>query len=181
MYDIYDMWHQPWWQRTEFRYACIIFGIAILLLMGYMVIRWYRKRLSERIKSPWERALEDLEKLKPIALRSNNDVDMINGIPVHQFSVLFYGQLSAILKRYLHDRFAYAIVNSTDWEIIAYLKALEVPEKNEQEVMAQVVDVLQGGYYVKFAGQRVVTEQIERHFNMSIAVIKKTIPRVPKE
>lgn len=200
LYEIYDMWHQPWWQRKEYLIcigaAFVFCAVALLALLVSM----YKHRYS-KVMLPWEQALRDMQKIKPSVddaeiERVGEDVtdnggagsagmgalyDKVTGDALREHSadrasMLFYVEMSKILKRYLYARYTYAVENSTDSETIAYVRASDF----DKILTEMVAEILSGGQYVKFAGQKTVRENIKRHFNMGIEIVQKTIPSASK-
>lgn len=162
LYDIYGMHHIPWWQRKEVGIiasaviACIVLG---LLTWGLV---WYRSRRPAL--SAGERASRAILGLKPLIM-----CDPVQGD-------LFYIRISAVLKQYLHDRYDYPVQASTDAETIRYLQQSGC----DQQIVDMVTDVLQGGVHVKFAGQKTIKENMERHSVVSIDIVHKTMPHASK-
>lgn len=184
LYDIYDMWHQPWWQRKEYLLVLVIaIASGIIALIIALVMRYRRQH---KILTPWEQALHDIKKVKAmvdaIGVEAGKvDRAGVDGVAVYRLeleengaraSMLFYVEMSKILKRYMYDRYAYAVKNSTDLETIVYLRTINF----NKDIVAMVTEILSGGQYVKFAGQTTVKKNIERHFDIGIEIIQKTIP-----
>lgn len=179
LYDIEGMWHQPWWQSKECSILIYVMVSISLFLVLFAVIRWYVLRKKAHVLTPWEQALQDMYTIKSINYKDvGGDRDKDRGIDkksdqeIQDLSVLFYVEISKILKKYLQARYAFAVCNSTDRETVAYLQAIDF----NKEITDMIAEVFNGGQYVKFAGQQAVKENRERHFNMGIAIIQKTIP-----
>lgn len=168
LYGIYDLWHKPWWQRRTYRLIALALIALFVILLLIKIIQWYIARKKQVILSSWEQALLNIQKINPSTLCNKTDTK--------QVSTIFYVEISKILKKYLHERLACPVNNSTDQETIAYFQAADF----NPEITEMITEILNGGQYVKFAGQKTLKENMERHFNMGIAIIKKTIPNLSK-
>lgn len=165
LYDIDGIWHQPWWQRRECSILMYVL-ISISIFVGLiMIMRWYSARKKRLSLTCWEEALRDIHTIQ--SLYSDD---------LSRDTSFFYVEISKILKKYLHGRYAFAVFNSTDRETVSYLQALDF----NKEITGMIAEVFNGGSYVKFAGQKAVKENRERHCSMSIAIIQKTIPTTLK-
>ncbi|MCX5925058.1 MAG: hypothetical protein NT124_02050 [Candidatus Dependentiae bacterium] len=175
LYDIEGMWHQPWWQSKECSILIYVIISISLFLVLVAVIRWYILRKKAHVLMPWEQALQDMYAIKSINYKDiggDRDRDTRSDQEIQDLHVLFYVEISKILKKYLQARYAFAVCNSTDRETVAYLQAIDF----NKEITGMIAEVFNGGQYVKFAGQKAVKENRERHFDMGITIIQKTIP-----
>ncbi|MDP3889148.1 MAG: hypothetical protein Q8Q25_01235 [bacterium] len=159
LYDIYGIWHQPFWQtRTFLIIVLVLSGVLILGFFGFM-LRWILKRRKKRLL-PWQRALHELDRLKQQKM-----------VTIEQAKQLYSG-VSIVFKSYFHERYHFDLYGKTDQEMLFYLKQRDFPA----DLMRDIEQVLLGGQMVKFAGQRALQEVIERHFNICTTIIMRTIP-----
>lgn len=161
LYQIYGMWHVPWWQTDWWLYGCIL--VALLGLIALVV--WYiTKKIvgKKRILSPWERALQELQEVQK------------QGFVSVVYSKEFYTALTHILKTYLHARYGFDIATKTDDEAIALLEKSSFP----QELLQPIRTIFHGSSAIKFAHACAIKTQIEQDFAVSRDIIYKTIPVV---
>lgn len=159
LYQIYGMWHVPWWQRAEW----IQWGmLGAALLLGTFLV-WYtvkKIRQKRRILSPWDRALQGLQDLQK------------QGFVCVVYSKEFYTALTHILKTYLHERYGFDIVAKTDDEVIVLLEKSSFPA----ELLQPIRIIFNGSIAIKFAHACAIKTQIEQDFAASRDIIYKTIP-----
>lgn len=160
LYENYGLWHVPFWQTAKFQLAVKIAGGLILLLIVIFAVRKYLQYRKRKKLPLWDQALLDLNKLK-----KENKVDVVHGKE-------FYLTVSALLKKYLHDRFAYDVVGKTDEEVILYLQG----QHADEHIIEEMKSLLQGSQIIKFANAQAAQEQIERDYVRSVAIITRTIP-----
>ena len=162
LYDIYGPWHVPFWQTNAF-YG--VMACVILLLAG--LVCWYlikRYRARKPALSCWERALSDLQQLdKDTMIREDLGKE-------------FYGALTRVLKRYMHERYGLEGTEKTDDEFLKYLKKKEFSSDFLQEIQS----IFEGSVVIKFANMSAARQQMERDLFNAIAFIKKTIPQSQK-
>lgn len=156
LFDIYGAVHIPFWQTKAFYYGVIV-TLGILLI----VIAWLVIKRKKKPKLPlWTLAITDIE-----ALKKDNLATASKGKE-------FYGALTGILKRYLHDRYAFDSIGKTDEELIEYL--------NKQQFSPEMAEMLQeiflGVTIIKFANAQAAQEQIDRDMQRSVLFVKRTIP-----
>jgi len=110
LYDIYGMWHVPFWQTAFFYY--IVGGCGILLcgIAFYYCYRWYKRRTK---KVPyWLVSQRALDELSGSSLNTVNCAD------------LFYSRLLVILKQHLSAHFNHDFIGATDQECIQMLRRI---------------------------------------------------------
>lgn len=164
LYDIYPLWHVPFWQTSLFYTVIAIIGI-IFLISGIYYFWKKRRKKNATIEVPWQRALRELRALE---LKENSTKD--DGKQC-------YFAMTEILKRYLHARFHLPVQGTTDDELVRYLK----DSKQLPELVDAIHDIAQGCIYIKFANEQAMQEQIARHLALSITLVTQTIPRESKK
>lgn len=160
LYENYGLWHVPFWQTQKFKMAMqiclslVVLCVIVLLIKKYLA---YRKRKKLPI---WDQVLLELTYLK-----KEHKVDVAHGKE-------FYATVSAVLKKYFHDRFDYDIIGKTDDEVVEYLKN----HHKDELILEEIKAVLQGGVIIKFANAQAAQEQIEHDYLRVVAIIQRTIP-----
>lgn len=154
LYDIYSVWHVPFWKTKTF-YISMYGAIAcIVLALIYVCYRWYRAR---QIALPlWDKAIADVQALL-----------------VKQESVSnLYAQLTHILKRYLSERYHCNLHADTDAEFLVSIKALSIPAM----VHADIESILEGATEIKFSNVSVARAKLEEAVARARNCIQRTIP-----
>jgi hypothetical protein len=158
-YDIYGMWHVPFWQKSWFLWSGIGLGVSLLSFITWYLVKKYRAR--KKVDLPyWQEALNQL-----VTLKQRNIANVEQGS-------LFYTHLTAILKHYIQLRYGFDVRGKTDAETIAVLERAQFdPSK-----LNQLKPILQGSLYVKFANAQAVQQQIEKDLQDTVDFIKKNMP-----
>lgn len=162
-YDIYGIWHIPWWQRPWVTNALIALCIiAALIFFVYVVkkIKGRKKKLSA-----WEIANRDLTALM-----------LSDRINIHE-SKSFYMQLTNIIKQYLYNRYGFDIYGKTDREILSFLdEQITFP----RDLIPVLHDIFEHAGQIKFANISGIVEQMEQDIALSLRLIKETMPTQPQ-
>lgn len=157
LYDIYGMWHVPFWQTQSFMIAMLALAGIIALAIIYLIVRLIIKR--KKPVKPWVWADRELDALWLKRGFTRDD------------SKRFYSQLTEIVKTYLEKRYGYQVRSATDIELLAYLR-----DRNfEPELWNDLKQIFEGTQEIKFANLDAIPEKIERDFALSKAFITKTI------
>lgn len=143
----------------------VILSIAFILLIGYFAIRWNKHRsLFIKPEAPKEPAhiiaLRELDKIKEEQIWEDGN------------EKLYYGELTAIVKNYLDDRYGIDAPESTTDEIIALLK--EVKELDEIQIKDRVVEMLSFADLVKFAKFNASSDECSESLQLVYRFIEKT-------
>lgn len=166
LFDIYEQWHVPFWQTSLFYFICAFVCLMIVGVLIYYIIKHYR---SKRVMlSPWDQALHDL-----IHLKQDNIATSAQGKQ-------FYCILTAILKKYVHQRYGFdehEVSSKTDQEFIQYLYEKKFP----QELAEQLQTIFMGSMVVKFANVQAIQDQIEKDLALAISFVKRTQPSNTKK
>lgn len=157
LYDIYGMWHVPFWQTRAFIIALWCFAALCAIAIIYFLIRMIRAR--KKTLKPWEWANRELDTLWEQRGFTRED------------GKRFYSQLTEIIKGYLEKRYGYHVRSATDIELIAYLQA----HSFDPALLHDVQQIFEGTQEIKFANLDAIPEQIERDFALCKAFISKTI------
>lgn len=160
LYENYGLWHTPFWQTQKFQLMMEIGGCVVALIVIAILIKKYRAYKKRKKLSSWDQALLDLRILK-----RDNKVSVEHGKE-------FYLAISALLKKYLHERFGYDVLGKTDAEVVRYLEERHPDAALVEEINA----LLQGGVIIKFANAQAAQGQIEHDYVRAVAIIQRTIP-----
>lgn len=162
LYDIYGLWHVPFWQTTWFFWACICFFAVVMVVVGALI--WWRIRSKKISISYWDQALLEISQL----LRT----------PVldAEQSYYIYTQLIGILKHYLSTRYTCNAQAMTDDELLIFLSASDCPVP-----VVQVIErLLKESLTIRFAGHRAHQHIVEEAVGSAVIVVKQTIPAEQK-
>jgi len=157
LYDIYGVWHVPFWQTKPFIIGIWCVAILIALALLYLFVRFLKTR--KRLLKPWEWANQELD-----ALWKRRGFTREDG-------KRFYSQLTEIIKTYVEKRYGYQVLSATDIEFLAYMQ-----DRNfEPALLEDLKQIFEGVQEIKFANLDTIPENIERDFALSKAFIAKTI------
>ena len=160
LYENYGLWHVPFWQTQKFKTVGQICLFLLVLCVVVVLIKRYLAYRARKKLPLWDQALLELTQLK-----KEHKVDVAHGKE-------FYAIVSAVLKKYFHDRFEYDIVGKTDEEVVDYLKN----HHKDEAILEEIKAILQGGVIIKFANAQAAQGQIEHDYLRAVAIIQRTIP-----
>lgn len=160
LYENYGLWHVPFWQTQQFKLAVEVFGCLVLLVIVVLLVKKYLRYRKRRKLPVWDYALLELSHLK-----RDHKVDVEHGKE-------FYLAVSALIKKYFHDRFGYDLIGKTDAEAVKYLQENYLDVHGMEEIKA----LLHGGVVIKFANAQAAQEQIDHDYLRAVAIITRTIP-----
>ena len=161
LYDIYSLWHVPFWQTRLFFFLTLLFiGSVVVVGVWFFIARMRRNKNKKNI---WDQALHDLNQL--------------NGSGTQEHGKEFYVQLLVIIKKYLHARYGYDVASKTDQELLLYLASMRDFPNEVLEIVRSIID---GSVIIRFANEQAVYDQVQQDFASSILIIKKTIPQGDK-
>jgi hypothetical protein len=158
-YDIYGLWHIPWWQQPIFK--IVVVAIVLVLVLGF--IAYLLKKLTNRKRtlSAGEVAQRDLASL--------GTPDMLN----ERKAKFFYSQLTTIIKQYICVRYGFDIVGKTDREMLMFLDEQVVFPR---DLMPLLYDIFDHASQIKFANSAGIVEQMQSDLALGVRLIKETIP-----
>jgi hypothetical protein len=159
LYDIYGMYHVPFWQTNVF-YWSVIFLLALFILGTgwYFFARW-RKR--KQIKMAWDRALDQLQ-----ALKSSSKFQTA-------YAREFYQALTTIIKEYMQHRFEQPLTSMTDDECLQVLEHLELPH----DIRHGMRDIFDGVVFIKFAHAQGTLDRMKRDIAVATILVRRTMPQ----
>jgi len=160
LYDIFPEWHMPFWQTSWFFWATICSATLLLIALLFLGYQWYKARNKSEIPY-WQQTLLLIENLQQKKYAST------------QQSKQCYFVLTAALKSYLNERFAYPIAGATDEQAAQYMEKTDL----ESELKKNIQAVFRGCVLIKFANQQALDEQVQEHLQLAKSVITATIPK----
>jgi LPS O-antigen subunit length determinant protein (WzzB/FepE family) len=142
LYDIYGLWHVPFWQRSWFIISVVTLASLLIAGIVYFLLKKYRSR---KVTVPaWQSALQQLDKIK----KSN----MLT--PEH--GQHYYVLLTSLLKSYISSRFAQDVSSLTDAQMCAYIDE-HLPYEVHKDNLKQIFSA---GQLIKFAHRDVLQVQM---------------------
>jgi hypothetical protein len=157
LYDIYGVWHVPFWQTQAFIIGMWCAAIVIAVALLYFVIRFFKSR--KKPLKPWQWANKELD-----ALWQRRGFTREDGRR-------FYSQLTEIMKMYVEKRYGYQVLSATDIEFLDYMQDRHLPPA----LMENLKQIFEGVQEIKFANIDTIPENIERDFALAKAFIANTI------
>lgn len=158
-FDIFGVWHAPWWQHPVFLYA--LYALCLLFII-FLIWRFVSTILKRKKKlSAWEIALKEL------AILENSDI--MN----EQFGRNFYSRLTIIIKQYLVGRFGFDVYGCTDREVLVLLDEQVLFPR---ELVPLIQEIFDHASHIKFANAASVVEQMRQDIALSTRLVKETIP-----
>ena len=159
-YDIYSIWHVPFWQTRTFYLSSMLLVLTLLLVFAWFFIQWYRRKMATPLTA-WEIALNHINQLQAKNYQTKESGKQC------------YFIMTNVVKTYLISRYHYPLRGKTDEEMITYL------EKNVHQrfIADNVKKLINGCEYIKFANESAMQEQIIEHLSLCDAMIRKTIPQ----
>jgi len=136
-------------------------GIILLLVIAYMLWRYFKNRkkepapISSSKLTPYDEAIQNLDKLKQLNLQNPEDIKQ------------YHARLSAIFKWYISRKQRVSIMNKTTGDVLVHLAQNNLPK----DIVTQTATALRCGDAVKFAKYLPVASESEACFNE----IKETI------
>jgi signal transduction histidine kinase len=161
IYDIYGVWHVPFWQTQTFIMSMWSIAILLAIALIYLIVRFFKSR-KKQLK-PWQWANNELD-----ALWERRGFTREDG-------KRFYSQLTDIMKMYVEKRYSYAVLSATDIEFLAYMKDRHLPAA----LMENLEQIFDGVQEIKFANLDAIPENIERDFALAKAFVANTISEAP--
>lgn len=159
-YDIYDVWHVPWWQHPFVR---IGIGLLLVIFIVLLVILIIKKCMHRKKSIPaWQEALSGFDRLG----RS----DMLN----ERMAKIFYTQLIIIIKQYIHKRYGFDVDGKTDKEILVFLDEQIIFPRDLIAVLQAILDHASQIKFANFAG---LLEQMQRDLALSVRLVKESMPK----
>ena len=157
-YEIYDYYYQPIWQRGYFKLAIAVLIIILGLLCGFLVVKYFLRKRSEKKLLPWEWAQRELNKLSLEKCVGKSDYKK------------FYFDLTIILKEYLNRRYGWQTQDKTDEELQKYLE----DKKFNTALLEGLKKLLGGAVWIKFAGESALKIEAEKDLKIAHEIIDKT-------
>jgi len=156
LYDIYGMWHMPFWQTKAFWGTMVTFFVILLVaIVGYLLFRCCRRKKTQ---FSWDKALYELSGL-------TIDVE-----PTKEHGKQFYFSLTAILKTYLNERYKIMVQGKTDQELLLLLEQSSLPS----DLLPFIRTILTGCLQIKYADEQALRKQLICDLDNAVILIKQT-------
>lgn len=158
LYDIYGMYHVPFWQTNWFFWSILTLIAFFVCCIILFFLRFYRRR--KKIITPWHKALARLDALVV--------VDSLSPGKVRDY----YFILTEVVKTYMGERYTWDTAHLTDSEFVGYMAQTSLDLK----VKDALRELYESAAMVKFADQKIVTSILKDHIVSLRTVICATIP-----
>ncbi len=140
LYEIYGLWHVPFWQRTWFKISIFIFFCALVGIIIYFLIKKYKQRAVQL--PAWQIALNALDQLKKLQMP--------------EYSARYYAALTHLLKVYISARFGVDVCSLTDQQMCDYIDQ-HLAYDHYKERLKQIFSA---GQLIKFAHHDALEKQM---------------------
>jgi hypothetical protein len=158
LYEMYDFWHEPFWQTLWFKLS--VGSLFIVIFLWLIVFVWRLVRARKKKSPVWEVAFARLNDFQARDLE-NPEVRR-----------LIYDEMTRLLKEYCAQRYGWDVGGLTDKEIIIFLSSKQV-DFRLQHAFEQVV---RGCELIKFAHESVNRDRVLADCALSEEFIRATIP-----
>lgn len=156
LYDIYEHWHQPFWQTTIFKIVISILVFAFLAL----ALRWYFKRYYKPKEVPASiRALNALNELERKPIQSKEDAQ------------ISYFKLTDILKNFFEYKYQIPFTSMSDAEMIHALRSTQL----SHQLMPSLEKMVDASVHVKYAQHDALHPELLHHITIAKDIIQKIL------
>lgn len=160
LYDIYEVWHVPFWHRTWFYVLCSFIVLMILALLMYrymwpLIQKWFNRPM-------------------PVSKRLRLELASLAQKPIHtqEEGRVVYLSMTSIMKEYVDHRFGYAVRGLTDTEFVKVLREAGI----SPHLCDQMDNLIKNAMVVKFASMDAVQSECADYIRLCIAWIDETTP-----
>jgi len=144
LYDLYDVWYQPWWQHWSVK----IIGLSLLFLVVAGAIWSLVRRFTRAAAVPyWQRALDQCSSLKA-------QLDQLEP-PV------IYAQLITILKTYIAARYIHTTRSATEKELMIIIQELAISDVQKSHLKQLLMQAVPVKFATEKPGLQVITADID--------------------
>lgn len=164
LYDIYGIWHQPFWQTTWFKYSCVSMLGLILLLISILIGYWLYTWMRQKKYTAGEIAIMKLEQLKNKSYATPDDAKQA------------YAVITSVLKQYFTQRYGWPVSAATDEELAVYVQSSPLSD----ELTQQIKTILSGAVLIKFANQAALEPQVKADIDRALHIVHVTTPQPKK-
>ncbi len=155
IYELYDLWYQPFWLHCMFLF---VIGAILIFVIGIVIWMIYKKKNIKKKLPPWDKALRNLERLKP---------EHFEG---YERRKEFYIELTRILKTYLSIRYSIDLLDKTDYESLKNLQRCI----GSSLLLEKLETIISGAVWAKFAPQDIIQQKMTEHLSETILIVKST-------
>ena len=179
IYDIYGVWHVPFW-RTDFFRFCLYGIVSVLLLLCiFILIRFFMRRRALVPVSPWKLALARLNSLEQADIFGTNNIENNSANTSENNSVSdamqFYTAIIAIVRSYLQQRYVCDLAGKTDEELLDYM----VNGPLDRKAVPLLQAIIQESGEAKFFPSLVKMSQIRHDLNHARRIVMITALEEP--
>lgn len=158
LYDIYGMWHVPFWQRPYFLKIIAIMFFALLFLGAYFVIRWFLKKRTKPVSAS-EKVLKEITCLKGKYLNKEVKTSEV------------YGLLLRSMKSFFSAQYGVEMLSKTDDESIPFLQDLSLSDT----VKEKLEELFKRSAVIKFSFMQISDEHVLSDLDFCSAVIQESV------
>lgn len=151
LYDIYSMWHVPFWQTKLFLFVLVGLCAAVMILALYLLYKKYKKNKSIPVA---QQLLAQLQKMRSSVITSTQDAQKAYSIMTDALKIYFQHYYEKPFKSYTDVQMEQALASDFPTEYKEALKKL-----------------LEDGVHVKFAREQALQQQVNAHVELSITII----------
>lgn len=163
LYDIYGMWHTPFWQSPLFLTFIGIIFLIILFWGIFLGIRWFLKKNSRPL-SAWEKAEQDIASLKVKYLKKEIKVSEV------------YVELLGSLKVFFTVQYGIDMRSKTDDESLPFLQDLSLSDT----VKEKLEELFKRSAVIKFSFMQISEELVLSDLDLCSAVIQESVSHATK-
>ena len=158
LYDIYGMWHVPFWQRPFFLKVIAIMLFFLLFIGISFAIRWFLKKRVKSLSAP-EKALKDIAYLKEQYLKKETKTSEV------------YGLLLRSMKSFFYAQYGINMLSKTDDESIPFLQDLSLSDT----VKEKLEELFKRSAVIKFSFMQISDEHVLSDLDFCSAVIQESV------
>ncbi|HEV2916438.1 MAG TPA: hypothetical protein VGW78_01700 [Candidatus Babeliales bacterium] len=150
LYDIYSVYHIPFWQQ-EWVIQAIAFSLSGILCIGALAIAYifYKKYQYIVYTDPWLLYLKNLELLYPKKVMTNAEI------------AFFYDKLTNLLKKYVYIQYSIAHYHVSDQEM--HIKIQE----SHNALLHFLLPIFEHSITIKFARMNADIAQVHTDYNIA--------------
>jgi len=151
LYDIHDLWYQPWHENRLF--LALILGMIIILL-GLLIWYFYKKAKRDQPLTLADNIFKQIEEM--------NFEDM----------PIAYSELTSILKYYISERYHVQVDHKTDLEM-----QNSVVELIDEKYGSAVEEIFKRAADVKFGTMYISSEELQKDVTLTLQFVQETFSK----
>lgn len=149
LYDIYPLYHVPFWQQ-EWIIQLLAFSLCGIIFLFCLIIAYifYKKTQKIVYTDPWLLYMQNLESLYPKPGMTAAEIRY------------FYDNLTCLLKKYIYVQYSIAHYKASDQEMYSKI------QESSHRTIHSLLPLLERSIIIKFAGMQTNTIQVQEDYNM---------------